>query len=55
MSDKERKLQDIIYEAICEIESDFDNKLTINDIYKILVKVRNLDEVPDDIGQEVWG
>lgn len=53
MTDKERKLEDIIYTAICEIESDFDNKLTVSDIYKILVKVRNIDEVPSDIGLEV--
>ena len=43
MSAKERKLSDLIYEVICDIESDFDNKLTIHDIYKKLVKVRNID------------
>lgn len=43
MSDIERKLKDIIYEVICDIESDFNNELTIEDIYKKLVKVRELD------------
>ena len=43
MSDLERKLKDIIYEVICDIESDFENKLTIQDIYKKLVKVRTID------------
>ena len=43
MNDLERKLKDIIYEVICDIESDFENKLTIQDIYKKLVKVRDID------------
>lgn len=43
MTDLERKLEDIIYEVICDIESDFENKLTIQDIYKKLVKVRDID------------
>lgn len=43
MTDLERKLKDIIYEVICDIESDFENKLTIQDIYKKLVKVRTID------------
>lgn len=43
MTDLERKLEDIIYEVICDIESDFENKLTIQDIYKKLVKVRTID------------
>ena len=43
MTDLERKLKDIIYEIICDIESDFEKKLTIQDIYKKLVKVRNID------------
>lgn len=42
MSDLERKLKDIIYEVICDIESDFNDELTIKDIYKKLVKVREL-------------
>lgn len=42
MTDLERKLEDIIYEVICDIESDFENKLTIQDIYKKLVKVRDI-------------
>lgn len=44
MTDLERKLKDIIYEVICDIESDFENKLTIQDIYKKLVKVRTIDK-----------
>lgn len=44
MSDLERKLQDLIYEVLCDIESDFENKLTIQDIYKKLVKVREIDK-----------
>ena len=44
MTDLERKLKDIIYEVICDIESDFDNTLTIQDIYKKLVKVRTIDK-----------
>lgn len=43
MTDLERKLEDIIYEVICDIESDFENKLTIQDIYKKLVKIRTID------------
>ena len=43
MTNLERKLKDIIYEVICDIESDFENKLTIQDIYKKLVKVRDID------------
>lgn len=42
MSDLERQLEDLIYEVICDIESDFENELTINDIYKKLVKVREI-------------
>lgn len=44
MTDLERKLEDIIYEVICDIESDFENKLTIQDIYKKLVKVITIDK-----------
>lgn len=44
MTDLERKLKDIIYEVICDIESDFENKITIQDIYKKLVKVRTIDK-----------
>ena len=44
MSNLERNLKYIIYEVICDIESDFDNKLTIQDIYKKLVKVRTIDK-----------
>lgn len=43
MSDLERELRDLIYEVICDIESDFNNELTIQDIYKKLVKVRTID------------
>lgn len=39
---KEQILEDLIYEVICDIESDFENKLTINDIYKKLVKIRTI-------------
>lgn len=37
---KEKQLEDLIYEIICDIENDFDNRLTVHDIYKKLVKVR---------------
>jgi hypothetical protein len=37
-----RMLEDLIYEVICDIESDFENKLTVSDIYKKLVKVRTI-------------
>lgn len=39
---KEKQLEDLIYEVICDIESDFEDKLTIDDIYKKLVKVRDI-------------
>lgn len=39
MTEEEIRLKNIIYEAICEIESDFDNKLTVSDIYKILIRI----------------
>ena len=39
---KEQMLEDLIYEVICDIESDFENKLTVSDIYKKLVKVRTI-------------
>ena len=39
---KEKQLEDLIYEVICDIESDFDDKLTVHDIYKKLVKVREI-------------
>lgn len=39
---KEKMLEDLIYEVICDIESDFENKLTVSDIYKKLVKVRRI-------------
>lgn len=39
---KEKALEDLIYEVICDIESDFENELTISDIYKKLVKVRRI-------------
>lgn len=37
-----RMLEDLIYEVICDVESDFENKLTVSDIYKKLVKVRTI-------------
>ena len=37
---REHQLENIIYEAIELVESNFDNKLTVSDIYKILVKER---------------
>lgn len=37
-----RILENLIYEVICDIESDFENKLTVSDIYKKLVKVRTI-------------
>lgn len=39
---KEKQLEDLIYEIICDIENDFDNRLTVHDIYKKLVKVRDI-------------
>ncbi len=39
---KERMLEDLIYEVLCDIESDFENTLTVSDIYKKLVKVRSI-------------
>lgn len=39
---KEKQLEDLIYEIICDIENDFDNRLTVHDIYKKLIKVREI-------------
>ncbi len=39
---KEKMLEDLIYEVLCDIESDFENELTISDIYKKLVRVRRI-------------
>lgn len=47
---KEKQLEDLIYEIICDIESDFDNRLTVHDIYKKLVKVR---EITRDANKEL--
>lgn len=48
MSEEEQ----IIYEIICDIENDFENKLTIEDIYKKLSKysMKNINNVGGDIG-----
>lgn len=50
LEDNWNKLEDLIYEVICDIESDFDNKLTVHDIYKKLVKVR---EITRDTNKEL--
>lgn len=47
---KEKQLEDLIYEVICDIESDFNNKLTVHDIYKKLVKIR---EITGDTSKEL--
>lgn len=47
---KEKQLEDLIYEVICDIESDFDNSLTVHDIYRKLVKVR---EITRDTNKEL--
>lgn len=39
---KEKQLEDLIYEIICDIENDFDNRLTVHDIYKKLIKVSEI-------------
>lgn len=42
ITNEARMLEDLIYEVICDIESDFENKLTVSDIYKKLVKVKTI-------------
>lgn len=37
--------EELIYEVICNIENDFDNKLTVQDIYQKLIKIQ-----PDILG-----
>ena len=34
------KAEEIIYEIICDIENDFENKLTVQDIYQKLIKIQ---------------
>lgn len=46
---KEHQLREIICEAMCEIEGDFDDELTVGDIYKILAKYNDIDEIPSDV------
>ena len=43
------KAEEIIYEVICDIENDFENKLTIEDIYKKLIQ--NI-EIPLDVAMD---
>lgn len=47
MSEEEK----LIYEIICDIENDFENKLTIEDIYKKLSKysMKKINNVGGDI------
>ena len=42
------KAEEIIYEVICDIENDFENKLTVDDIYKKLIQIQNI-EIPLDV------
>ena len=45
------KAEKIIYEVISDIENDFDNKLTIHDIYTRLIKIQDI-EVPLDVAMD---
>ena len=45
------KAEKIIYEVISDIENDFDNKLTIHDIYTKLIKIQDI-EVPLDVAMD---
>ena len=42
---------EIIYEVICDIENDFENKLTVDDIYKKLIQIQNI-EIPLDVAMD---
>lgn len=45
------KAEEIIYEVICDIENDFENKLTVDDIYKKLIQIQNI-EIPLDVAMD---
>ena len=45
------KADEIIYEVICDIENDFENKLTVHDIYTKLIKIQDI-EVPLDVAMD---
>ena len=45
------KAEEIIYGVICDIENDFDNKLTVYDIYTKLIKIQDI-EVPLDVAMD---
>lgn len=47
--------EELIYEIICDIENDFENKLTVEDIYKKLIKITDKEKIPIDYGNEVLG
>ena len=46
------KADEIIYEIICDIENDFDNKLTVSDIYKKLITIQDTDNIPLEVIME---
>lgn len=45
------KAEELIYEILCDIENDFENKLTIEDIYKKLSEysMKKINNVGGDI------
>lgn len=54
IKDKEKYLQDIIYEAICEIENGEED---VDKIYQILMKIDDLSdkEIARDVANEYLG